>query len=187
MPIKRSVLLPILFALVLVLPGAAVLAAPSTAATREVVRETASFTIPAGQCPNLPAGLSVSGTGDRVRVTETTVKPDGSTWITTDDVVRGTATDSNGGKYTFYYGNYATDLRPASGGSAQFTMFDLFLLQDAQAAAGNRYVLKNGFAWRWSYNPPADPFAVWPPANFQNFRTFGDPLDGNAASVCDPL
>jgi hypothetical protein len=186
MPNKRKLLSVMLLAVVLAIPAAAVLAAPSAGTTHTVITETVNWTLPAGQCPNLPAGLSVSGSGQRFKTIDVTENADLSTRIVENDTIQGTAVGSNGTKYTFYYNNVAIFAIPPSG-SAGLTMYDLFLLQDKQGQANNRYVLKNGFAWRWTYQPPADPFAVWPPANFQNISTFGSPLTENATALCDAL
>ena len=153
---------------------------------KKEVRTTASFTIPAGQCPNLPAGVSVTGSGSRVTTTDLTVNADASTQEIVSDVVQGTATGSNGQAYTFYYTN--TSIWDAAvTGRVNVRMYDLFLLQTNPAAAGNSYALRNGFTWRWSYTPPAGAFDVWPPANFQQSATFGQPLNADATAKCDPL
>jgi hypothetical protein len=152
---------------------------------RQEVHTTASFIIAAGQCPNLPAGVSVTGSGSRVTVTDTTVNADTSSQQIINDVAKGTATGSNGQAYTFYYAN--TSIWDATvSGPVKVKMYDLFLLQtDAPAASG--YALRNGFAWRWSYTPPAGAFDVWPPANFQPSATIGEPLNADASARCDPL
>ncbi len=153
---------------------------------RQEARSTASFTIPAGQCPNLPAGVSVTGSGSRVTVTDLTVNADTSTQQIINDVVQGTATGSNGQAYTFYYANTST-WDAAASGPVKVKMYDLFLLQTAASQASNSYALRNGFTWRWSYTPPAGPFDVWPPTNFQPSATFGEPLNADASAKCDPL
>jgi hypothetical protein len=154
--------------------------------THQVVRETASFTIPAGQCPNLPAGVSVTGSGDRVAATDTTVNADQSSFMAINDVVNGNATDSNGQTYTFYSANFSTWDAPASG-PVKARMYGLFLLQTTSTAAKNGYVLRNGFTWRWTYTPPAGPFDSWPPATFQQSAFFGEPLNANVSAKCDPF
>ena len=42
---------------------------------------------------------------------------------------------------------------------------------------------RNGFAWRWTYTPPAGPFDVVPLANLQKLITFGDPIRARAIST----
>jgi len=126
------------------------------------------------------------GSGSRVTVTDTTVNADASSQVIVNDVVQGTATGSNGQDYTVYYANTST-WDAAATGPVKVKMYDLFLLQTAAWQASNRYALRNGFAWRWSYTPPAGPFDVWPPANFQPSATFGEPLNADASAKCDPL
>jgi hypothetical protein len=167
------------------LPASA--AGQAAGTTHDVVRATVEFTIPAGQCPNLAPGLSVAGTGDRVTVTDTTVRADQSSHMLMNDQVTGSATGSDGSLYKFFYGNVSTWDTPASGGPVQVKMYDLFLLQSKEAAAGNKYVLKNGFVWRWTYMPPADPFNPWPPSNFRELANFGQPVTPLIVPVCDPL
>ena len=150
------------------------------------MHSTASFTNPAGQCPKLPAGVSVTGSSSRVSVTDVTVNADTSSFVTVNDVVQGTALGSNSQAYTFYYTNTST-WDAAATGPVKVKMYDLFLLQSQASAASNGYVLRNGFTWRWSYTPPAGPFDVWPPANFQPSATFGEPLNADASPKCDPL
>ena len=150
------------------------------------VHTTASFTIPAGQCPNLPAGVSVTGSGNRVTVTDLAVNADTSSQEIINDVAQGTATGSNGQAYTFYYANTSI-WDAAATGPVKVKMYDLFLLQTAASRASNSYALRNGFTWRWSYTPPAGPFDVWPPANFQPSATIGEPLNADASAKCDPL
>ena len=183
---SRKSIVMLLLALMLAVAVPAASAAGGTT-THDVATSTASFTIPAGQCPHLAAGLSVSGSGDRVTATDTTVNADGSSRTTINDAIHGAATDSNGKKYSFFYGNYFTIDAPASG-AAKAKMYDVFLLQSVESAAGNRYVLRNGFVWRWTFTPPADPFAVWPPVDFAPLITYGDPISAaTATAICDPL
>ena len=162
-----------------------VAAAPAAGTTSTSVTTDAPFTIAAGQCPNLPAGQSVSGTGKRTDVTTTTVRSNGSTYTTIDLRASGTATGSDGTKYTFYYGNFFAMDSPADGGKVKAKMYDLFLLSKVHGASG--YVLKNGFVWKWTFLAGADPFAVWPPTDFQKLLTFGDPISDLIEAHCDPL
>jgi hypothetical protein len=154
-------------------------AAPSVAAakvipTHETVDGTVTWTLPAGQCPSLPAGVSVSGTGERHRVTTTLPRADGSTTIITNDLVKGTAVDSTGRTYQFVYQNHSTETRPPSGSLVQIRMTDTFVLH----GPGGGPTLNVGFSWRWTYTPPN----FWPPAdNWEQLSTRGDPLH------CDPI
>jgi len=67
-------------------------------------------------------------------------------------------------------------------GPLKVKMYDLFLLQTDAPAARNSYALRNGFARRWSDTPPAGPFDVCPPANFQASVNFGEPLNADASA-----
>src|SRR4030095_2405461 len=91
-------------------------------AGHEVVNETVDWTLPAGQCPAAPSGLT--GSGERHKVTNTIVHADGSTTIIINDVVRGTASDTgtSTGTYKFVYENHSIDQVPAEGGTHQITM-----------------------------------------------------------------
>ena len=184
MPKSRKLIVSLILVVLLAVavPAATAAGGPTTT----VVHTTASFTIPAGQCPNLAPGQSVSGTGDRVVTTTTNVHGNGSSRTTIDDVVQGTATDNNGTQYTFLYTNSFSIDAPASG-PARAKMVDLFLLQSPEGHGANRNVLRAGFIFRWSFTG-ADPFGVWPPADLHEVLTFGDPIvTETIAHVCDPL
>src|SRR5262249_14338494 len=100
MRVSRIRLVPLaLLVLSLVVAPSAWAAARVT--TTDVVHADVPWTIPAGQCSSLPAGVSVSGTGKRHSVTITTTFPDGSMKIVNNDVVTGKAVDSNGRNYQF--------------------------------------------------------------------------------------
>lgn len=143
----------------------------------ETVRGPVAWTLPADQCPSLPAGLTVNGTGEHKSVTNTKVKADGSTQIITNDVAKGTAVGSDGSTYHFIYQNHSTQTIPPSGTSTQIEMKDSFILN----GNGGATTLSVGFLWRWTFPSGSDPFAVWPPDNFQPVSTRGEPL------LCDPL
>jgi hypothetical protein len=148
-------------------------AAAAPASDRQVVNETVSFSIPAGQCPALPAGLSVSGTGQRHMIINTHTKANGTTEIRVNDVITGVATDSNGGVHNFVYRNSSTETIPPSGDHT-VSMKDIFILN----GPGPRYSV--GFNWRWTYNPDIEP--LWPPVhNWEQISTRGDIFG------CDPL
>jgi hypothetical protein len=179
---KSIVLLLLALMLAVAVPAATAAGGPTTT----VVHSTASFTIAAGQCPNLAPGQSVSGIGDRVVTTTTNVHGNGSSRTTIDDVVQGTATDNNGTQYTFLYTNSFSINAPASG-PARAKMVDLFLLQSTEGHGANRNVLRAGFIWLWTFTG-SDPFAGWPAADLHEALTFGDPVVTETIEhVCDPL
>jgi hypothetical protein len=176
---SRKLIVSLLLAVMLFAAAPALAAAPrSAASTREVVKETVTWTIPAGQCSSL--SVEVTGSGQRNETIVTTTNADGSQRQIIDDVVIGTAVDTNGMKYSFFYGNHSIWNTPASGTPVSIKMNDLFLLQTRASAANNGYVVKAAFTWRWTYDPNTSP--LFPPVdNFVNSRTIGEPL------TCDPI
>ncbi len=176
MPTSRKLVVPLLLALMLLVGVSSASAAPLVTTTHETVRGTVPWTLPADQCPSLPAGVSVSGTGERLQVTNTKVNADGSSQIVINDLVRGTAVDSNGGTYHFVYHNHSIqDVPSGSGLPIQVNMTDSFVLN----GHGSARHMSVGFNWRWTYTPPAE---IWPPVdNFQQVSTRGDPF------LCDPI
>jgi hypothetical protein len=175
MPASRTLLVPLVLVSVLlvVAPSAAAKAPP----THQTVREEVLWTLPAGQCPSLPAGVSVSGTGQRHQVTTTLTRADGSVTLITNDVVKGDAVDSTGRTYRFVYQNHSTVTQPPAGSGlpVRVQMTDTFVLH----GPGGGSTLDVGFNWRWTYTPPD---AFWPPDdNWERLSTRGDPL------LCDPI
>jgi hypothetical protein len=152
MPIVRKLVAAVLLMLMLFAASTSASAAPLATTTHETVRgETVTWSLPADQCPSLPAGVSVDGTGQRIAVTNTNVNADGSTQILIDDLVTGTAVDSNGGTYHFIYHNSSAQGVPSAGSPIQVSMTD---------------------NWRWTYTAE-----LWPPHdNWQQISTRGEPL-----------
>jgi len=176
---SRKLTVSLLLAVMLFAAAPALAAAPhAPVSTREVVKETVTWTIPAGQCSSLSA--EVTGIGQRNETIVTTTKADGSQTQVIEDAVSGTAVDTNGQKYTFFYGNHSVWNTPASGTPVSIKMNDLFLLQTRASAANNGYVVRASFVWRWTYDPTTS--EAWPPVdNFVKVQTFGEPL------TCDPI
>jgi hypothetical protein len=149
-------------------------AAAAPAADHQVITETVSFSIPADQCPELPAGVSVSGTGERMMIINTHTTGDGTVEVRVIDLIKGTATDSLGGVHKFVYHNSSTETIPPSGDHT-VSMNDVFVL------SGPGPQLNVTFNWRWTYNPDVE--AIWPPA--RNLEVLhGDP---DLVFACDPL
>lgn len=173
-------LLPVvLFTLMALLgrvPGTAMAAADAPSAdSTQIVRGNVTFTIPADQCAQLPAGVSLSGSGKRYAVITTGVKGNGKTLTINNDFVQGTAQDSNGGTYDFVYANQDRHLTPTSGGPIHVNMTDVFTLSGNGGA--NNFTV--AFRWTWTYTPPEQ---EWPPVtNWQQHYTLGDPF------TCDPI
>lgn len=171
MSLSRRLTIHVLLALMLfvgVSPAAA-----ASAADHQVITETVSFSIPADQCPKLPAGVSVSGTGERLMIINTHTMADGSTEIRTNDLIKGVATDSNGGAHTFVYHNSSTLTIPTSG-DYSISMNDTFAL----SGPGPQYSVS--FNWRWTFTSLE---LLWPPVdNWEQIH--GNPDD---IFLCDPL
>jgi len=146
----------------------------SPANSHEVVTSPASFTIPADQCPSLPAGVSISGEGASVAIINTRTLADGSTEIRISNLIKGTATDSNGGAHKFVYQNDSVETILLSG-LHKISMSDSFVL----SGPGPHYSV--GFNWRWTYTPPDEPIFPPPAHDWEQISTRGDPL------LCDPL
>jgi len=148
--------------------------------THEIVRDSnVEWTLPRpdDQCSSLPTGLVITGTGERHQVINTKVNADGSTETLINDVVRGTASDNQGGTYHFIYTNHSIDILTAGGSVHQIDMVDSFVLN----GNGSAKHISVGFNWIWSYTDPNGPFDVIPLANLVERQTSGDPLH------CDPL
>jgi hypothetical protein len=129
--------------------------------------------IPAGQCPSLPAGLSLTGTGERISQTNTRENADGSKTITINDLVVGDAVGSDGSTYHYKYSNHSTENVPASGSPKQVSMTDSFVLN------GGAVHVNVGFNWRWTYTTPDEYFP--PQHDWEQISTIGDPF------LCDPI
>jgi hypothetical protein len=172
MSLSRKLIVHVLLVLMLFVGVSSAAAAPT--ADHQVVNETISpFTIPADQCPRLPAGVSVTGTGERHMVVNTDTKADGTTEVRTNDLVTGVATDSNGGVHKFVYHNSSTLTIPTSG-DYSISMNDSFEL----TGPGPHYSVS--FNWRWTF---ASLDLLWPPVdNWEQLH--GNPDD---IFLCDPL
>jgi len=170
MSLSRKLMVHILLVLVLFVGVSSAAAAP--AADHQVVTGTASFTIPADQCPELPAGVSVEGSGESVAIINTRTLADGSTEVRINNVIKGVATDSNGGQHKFVYENSSTQSILPSGFTT-ISMTDLFAL----SGPGPSYSV--GFYWRWTFTQPN----LWPPVdNWEEIRGTHEDV-----FACDPL
>jgi hypothetical protein len=171
MSLSRKLMVHVLLVLMLFVGVSPVAAA--SANDHQVVNETVNFTIPADQCPLLPSGLSVDGTGERHMVVNTNAKADGTSEVRINDLVTGTATDSNGDVHKFVYHNSSTMTIPTSG-AYSISMNDSFEL----TGPGPHYSIS--FNWRWTFTDPA---LFFPPVdNFVNLHG-----DVNLVLACDPI
>ncbi len=171
MSLSRKLMVHVLVFLMLFAGVSPVAAAPAT--DHQVVNETVTFTIPADQCPELPAGLSIDGSGERHMVVNTHTMADGTTEVRINDLVTGVATDSNGGVHKFVYHNSSTQSILPSGFTA-ISMNDSFEL----TGPGPHYSVS--FNWRWTFTGPN---LVFPPVdNFVNLHG-----DVDLVLACDPI
>jgi hypothetical protein len=163
MPTPRKIAVTLLLMLMILATVPPSVADASVTTTHQTVNETVRWMIPAGQCPNIPAGVSLTGSGERHEIINTTTNADGSQKITTNDLVVGTAVDSNGGSYHFVYSNHNIKDVPASGSPIHVSMTDSFVL-NGSGSIGHMAI---GFNWRWNYIaggsdfPPAPGITDW--------------------------
>lgn len=150
--------------------------ARSSANAPDIVNESVTWTLTAGICPSLPSTLSLSGIGERHKVSTAKVNADGSTQVIINDLVIGTATDNQGGSYRFKYTNHSIDISKANG-IHQISMEDSFVMN----GKGSADHMNIGFKWDWTYSSPSGPFDVLPLANLVEYSTRNTPL------LCDPL
>ena len=167
--IQRSkLLLHVMLVMMLFVGVSSAAAAPAN--DHQVVTGPATFTIAADQCSELPAGVSISGSGQSVAIINTRTLTDGSTETRINNVIKGTATDSNGGSHAFEYQNFSTDTTLVSG-LHKISMTDTFVLN----GPGPHFTV--GFNWRWTYTG-----SFWPPEDdLEQISTRGDIF------ACDPL
>lgn len=142
---------------------------PSVKAKATQIREPITFTIPAGQCPDLP--VAVDGTGDSFSVIDERIDKNGVDHVEIDNIVTGTATDSDGATYGFNYHNHTSLDIPAGGFPFQASVTDHFNL-NGKGKANHMHV---GFVVRVTFTSPADPGTF----EFVNER-------GNSF-FCDPI
>lgn len=138
----------------------------------QVFTGPASFTIPAGQCPLLPDGVSVEGSGESVAVVNSRTLADGSMVVRINNLIKGDAIDSDGGVHKFIYHNSSMQTIEPSGFTT-ISMNDSFEL----TGPGPHYSV--GFNWRWTFTQPN----LWPPVdNWEKLHG-----DENLVFLCDPL
>jgi len=167
---SHKLLIPVLLALMLFVGVSPVAAASGN--DHQVFTGPASFTIPADQCPLLPAGVSVEGSGESTAIVNSRTLADGSIVVRINNLIKGDAIDSNGGAHKFVYHNSSTQTILPDGFTT-ISMNDSFEL----TGPGPHYSV--GFNWRWTFTQPN----LWPPAD--NWEILhGDP---DLVFLCDPL
>lgn len=148
----------------------ALMTAPSASAQAVQIRTPLNFTL--SGCTQLPAGLTVNGSGDSFLVFTSRTDHNGNTVIEQNNLVTGTATDSNGATYGFNYHNHATMTIPPAGFPFTVSTTDHFNLV-GNGAATKLQVHFVANITVFSVNP----FVV--SADFKN--THGNPM------TCDPI
>jgi hypothetical protein len=130
---------------------------------------TAEFRIAAGQCPDLPAGLSITGRG-----ISRTITHESATGFNVFTVIKGLASDSKNGHYRFTYHNTVTG--PGPGGVSLIS--DHFSLVGTGTASG----LRSAFAAKIAFD------ATGGVTLFEPLFVVGNPLDfATGTAICDPL
>src|SRR5262249_53408535 len=99
---------------------------PSAFAQTSQIRTPVSFTL--SGCSMLPPGLTIYGSGESFMVVNSRIDSNGTAHIEQNNLVVGTATDSNGAVYSFNYHNHASMEIPASGFPFSFQTTDHFNL-----------------------------------------------------------
>jgi hypothetical protein len=138
--------------------------------SEQTVIKSRTFTIPRGQCPHLPADLTVEGLG--LERTKTIVRErggderPGALHASLSSTITGTATDNAGGTYTFTYNLRVDSPIPGSG-----IAVDVFTLTGRGRANG----LSTAFRAKVTFDSGFNPIA------FELLQASGDPFQ------CDPL
>jgi hypothetical protein len=170
MSLFRRLTVHVVIALIVLFVGVSpVAAAPGD---HQVFTGPAEFSIAADQCPLLPAGVWVKGSGESVAVVNTRTLDDGSMVVRINNLIKGDAIDSNGDVHKFVYHNSSTQtIQPD--GFTTISMNDSFEL----TGPGPHYSVT--FNWRWTFTQPD----LWPPVD--NWEVLaGDP---DLIFACDPL
>ena len=176
--LKRRMVAAAFMVLGLSAGAGAVLAHEDAEKSEQTVIKSRDFTIPRGQCPNLPADLEVKGLGLERSKTVVESADDGGRHHGDDNdgritysfvsTITGTATDSRGGKYTFNYQLRFKRPIPVPGSGIAT---DNFKLTGTGAADG----MATFFRVRVTLDSGANPVA------FELLEQTGDPFQ------CDPL
>ena len=156
---------------------------------KEKSKFDSTFALSWEQCPNLPEGTVITGSG-KGKATDTSVQNgDGTTTVGNHTTIRGDATDQEGNRYSFFYENsFSVSNTTADPATFSGIMDDFFSL-DPKGKGKNKgeAQLENGFEAIFTVGPGAGPAGF----HFDELNSFGDPLDfseeNNGAPICDPL
>lgn len=146
---RRIAVLAVLAATLVIAP--VLVPVPSALAEATQIRTPVSFTLTPARCPNLQ--VTVEGSGESFLVINHRIDNNGVDHIQRNDLVTGTATDSEGATYVFNYHNHATIDIPAGGFPFQVTTTDHFNLN----GKGRANQLHVGFVVRLTFISPSDP------------------------------
>lgn len=136
-----------------------------------------TFTITAAQCPSLPAGTVLQGSGELRNIVNTHTSGRGITRQTTTAHASGTATDQAGNTYAWVYANQLNETNTPPSLDWFGKMIDHFSL----AGSGPAHINVNFVAD--SYHDTAFTFWFLTPQS-----VVGDPIDFASLSPhCDPL
>jgi hypothetical protein len=137
----------------------------------------ADFVITAAQCPNLPAGTTITATGTGTSVTKTKTDRRGITTVFNSSIAPGTATDQAGNRYRFHYSNqFLVSNTRSAPALYSGKMVDVFVLHGNGPAR-----LRNGFLARITTD-------LGEMFTFDPIFEFGDPINfETGAAICDPL
>ncbi len=169
---KRLVLTAVA-AVALLLPGSAV----AGGGTTTIEPFPADFTLSWKDCPNLPEGTTITGTGTGRSVTKTKTDHHGITTVFNSSIARSRATDQDGNSYRFlYFNQFRVSNTIANPALYSGLMVDLFLLKGNGPAR-----LRNGFLARITTD-------LGESFTYDPIHEFGDPLNFTTGeAMCDPL
>ena len=157
------------------------IALPAAASPVIETNPSKAWDIPAGQCPNLADGTSLTGLGSEKSITTVRTAASGVRTIMNTTHTHGTSIDQDGNVYVFDYSNEFRGTETAPGSNV-FTglMTDHFVNSGSGPAT-----LNNGFVANITFN---DDFSVFF-FNGDPISSHGDPLDfaAGGTAACDPL
>ena len=167
--------------LVTLVLAAAALALGGTSALAAGVEKPVSFVMTSAQCPHLPPGTTITGTGTEKSIEHVTTDRKGITTIHNVTHSHGTAKDQAGNTYVF---NYANSFRISNSATSPAVFSGLMI--DAFSLAGRGPArLHNGFIAVFTLEFGTTPE---PTARFQELHSRGDPIDFDTGEArCDPL
>ena len=143
-----------------------VVVTPATAKADQT-RTPVSFTLTPA-CPNL--SVTVVGEGESFTVTNHRIDADGVDHVQVNSLATGSATDSEGAKYSFNYHNHATFEIPPGGFPFSVTTTDHFNL----VGKGKANQIHVGFVVRLTITGPNDPPIVERQVNMRGDAFFCD-------------